>query len=108
MAVAILLEWSGLTQEQYDEAMKLMQLDVDPPVGGLFHVAGPISGGGWRVVDVWESAEAFQKFSEERIVPAVRKVGITTQPRVEVYPAHNIYIPATSSIASLGASSLPL
>jgi hypothetical protein len=107
MAVAVLLEWPGLTEQQYDETMKAMQLDTRPPTGGLFHVAGPMNGG-WRVVDVWESAEAFQKFSEERIIPAVKKVGITTQPRVEIYPAHNVYVPATSTIAALGASSLPL
>jgi hypothetical protein len=107
MAVAILLEWPGLTQQQYEMSMKELRLDANPPVGALFHVAGPMTGG-WRVVDVWESAEAFQRFSEERIVPTVMKIGITTQPRVEVYPAHNVYIPATSTIASLGASSLPL
>jgi len=106
MAVAILLEWPGLTQQQYEQAMKELQLDANPPAGGMFHVAGPMTGG-WRIVDVWESAEAFHRFSEERIIPAVTKIGITTQPRVEVYPAHNVYIPATSSIASLGASSLP-
>ena len=69
-------------------------------------MAGPMSGG-WRVVDVWESAEAFQTFSEQRIMPAVKKVGITTQPRIEIYPAHNVYVPAMSTIPSLGASSLP-
>jgi hypothetical protein len=106
MAVAMLMEWPEVTQEQYAAVMKELQLDVNPPAGGLFHVAGPMSGG-WRVVDVWESAEAFQTFSEQRIMPAIKKVGITTQPRIEVYPAYNVYVPAMSTISSLGASSLP-
>jgi hypothetical protein len=102
----MLMEWPEVTQDQYEAVMKELQLDVNPPAGGLFHVAGPMSGG-WRVVDVWESAEAFQTFSERRIMPAVKKVGITTQPRIEVYPAHNVYVPAMSTIASLGVSPLP-
>jgi hypothetical protein len=106
MAVAMLMEWPEVTQTQYEAVMQELQLDVNPPAGGLFHVAGPMSGG-WRVVDVWESAEAFQTFSEQRIMPAVKKVGISTQPRIEIYPAHNIYAPAMSTISSLGASSLP-
>ena len=106
MAVAMLMEWPEVTQAQYEAVMQELQLDMNPPAGGLFHVAGPMSGG-WRVVDVWESAEAFQTFSDQRIMPAVKKVGITTQPRIEVYPAHNLYVPAMSTISSLGASSLP-
>jgi hypothetical protein len=106
MVVAMLMEWPEVTQEQYEAVMKELRLDVNPPLGGLFHVAGPMPGG-WRVVDVWESPEAFQTFSEQRIMPAVKKVGISTQPRVEVYPAHNVYMPAMSTISSLGASPLP-
>ena len=106
MAVVMLMEWPGITQQQYEATMKELQLDSNPPKGGLFHVAWPTQGG-WRVVDVWESAEAFQAFSKDRIMPAVQKMGITTQPKVEIHPAHNVYVPATSSLASLGASSLP-
>lgn len=106
MAVAMLMEWPGVTREQYEAVMKELQLDANPPKGALFHVAGPMQGG-WRVVDVWDSADAFHTFSEQRIMPAVRKVGVTTQPRIEVYPAHNIYVPAMSTIGSLGASSMP-
>lgn len=63
--------------------------------------------GGWRIVDVWESAEAFQTFSDQRIMPAVQKVGIASQPRLEIYPAYNVYAPGLSTIASIGASPLP-
>ena len=45
MAVAMLLEWPGQTQEQYEQLMKQVALDADPPEGGLFHVAGPMPGG---------------------------------------------------------------
>jgi hypothetical protein len=86
--------------------MRELNLDASPPAGGLFHLAGPVPGG-WRVVDVWESEEAFRHFSEQRIKAAVQKVGITTQPRVDFFPVHNLYVPGISTIRALGASSLP-
>src|SRR5262245_3008060 len=102
MAVALLMEWPDVNQEHYLEVMQELQLDTNPPTGLLFHVVGPMKGG-LRIIDVWESAEAFQTFSEQRIAPAVQKAGISAQPRIEIYPALNIYVPALSTIGSLGA-----
>jgi hypothetical protein len=79
MAVAMLLEWPGQSQEQYEQLMKLVALEANPPDGGLFHVAGPMPGG-WRVVDIWESEEAFERFASERLSPAVEQVGIPGMP----------------------------
>src|SRR3954452_11841154 len=45
----------------------------DAPVPGLIaHVAGPMRGG-WRIVDIWESEEAAQRFQVERLGPAVQR-----------------------------------
>ena len=104
MAVVMTMEWPGVTQENYEAVF--LHLDVNPAKGLLFHVAAFVQGG-MRVTDVWESAQAFQTFSEQRIMSAVKKVGITSQPKVEIHPASNIYVPAMSTIGSLGASSLP-
>ena len=57
MALAFLLEFPGVTQEQYDKVLEKLQLGGKTYQGGIFHVAGPMEGG-WRVVDVWESEEA--------------------------------------------------
>jgi hypothetical protein len=107
MAILLLMEWPDVTEAQYEAAMRELNLDVDPPIGGVIHQAA-FTAGGLRVVDVWESEAAFQTFAEMRIMPAVRKVGITSEPRVEVAPLHNLYVPAISTIGSIGASSLPL
>jgi hypothetical protein len=57
----------------------------DWPVEGLLvHAAGE-SPKGFRVVDVWESEEAAQRFGEQ-LAPHLAEAGITAQP--EVYPAH--------------------
>ena len=107
MAILLLMEWPGVTEAQYEAAMKELNMDLDPPVGGVVHQAA-FTARGLRVVDVWESEAAFQAFAATRIMPAVRKVGITTDPLVEVAPLHNLYVPTLSTIGTIGASSLPL
>jgi hypothetical protein len=51
---------------------------------GSSHTAGQAPNG-FRVVDVWESEEAAQKF-EEQLGPILQEAGVTDAP--ELYPAH--------------------
>lgn len=53
-------------------------------VGLLAHIAGQADSG-FRVIDVWESEEAFGRFGEV-LVPILRELGVEGRP--EVYPAH--------------------
>ncbi len=80
------------TQEQYEETvLKLTggksraESPADWPVEGLLaHIAGQ-GESTFRVVDVWESEEALNRFAEI-IIPILREVGVEGDP--EVYPAH--------------------
>jgi len=59
MTLALIMEFPGVTQEQYEAAGKAVG---DPRANGaLVHIAGPTEGG-WRVVEVWPSQEAVQSF----------------------------------------------
>ena len=40
----------------------------------VFHAAYPREDGGFRVFEVWDSREDFDRFEEERLMPAVREV----------------------------------
>jgi hypothetical protein len=40
MATVMLMEWPGVTTEQYNSVMGMLGLDAKLPVGALFHVAG--------------------------------------------------------------------
>jgi hypothetical protein len=102
----MLMEWSGLTQDQYTQVMRTLDLDKNPPSGGIFHVAG-FSGGTLHVLDIWESQQAFERFQKERLTPAVQKAGVTTQPRVQFFPAYNIYAPNIEMIRKSGSSAMP-
>jgi hypothetical protein len=48
---------------------------------------------GFRVTDVWESAEAFQQFAEEQIGPNAAAVGLSP-PQPDFQEAHNYFIKA--------------
>ena len=53
---------------------------VDPaPVGLILHVAGPTNEG-VRTIDVWETQEAWQRFRDERLAPAIDALGGAARP----------------------------
>jgi hypothetical protein len=95
MAVGIKLKFSGGTQQQYDAVHGHLGVDSDPPEGMIFHAGGPIEGG-WRVIDVWESREAFDRFAGGRLQPAVQELGdraFPAPPGIEEFPVHNFTKP---------------
>jgi hypothetical protein len=64
MSVAFVFEGSGITADRYDTLMEQIgRADVSGanPGGLVAHLAGPI-GGGWRVLDIWESEDAADTF----------------------------------------------
>jgi hypothetical protein len=87
MPVLMVHDSPGGTREQYDEVVRRltdgreMQSLSDWPVEGILaHCAGP-SEAGWRVIDVWESEEAFQRFGET-IGPLLAASGMAGEPRL--------------------------
>ncbi|PYQ77588.1 MAG: hypothetical protein DMG04_00025 [Acidobacteria bacterium] len=101
------MEWPGVTPEQYNRVMSNLGLDKNPPAGAVFHVAG-FTGGSARIVDIWDSQQAFERFQKDRLTAAVQKAGITGQPKVQFYPVHNLFAPNIEEIRKAGASSMPV
>lgn len=92
----LVFDFPGVTSGQYDQLCR--NLNSGQPLVALAdfhragykivsHVAGPTPDGGWRVVDVWESEEALERF-RQRLMPLLEQVGI---PAVapQVFPVHN-------------------
>lgn len=107
MPTVMLMEWPGVTQDQYNRVLSDLGLDTNPPAGGIFHVAG-FTAGTLRVLDIWDSQQAFERFQQDRLTASVQKAGITSQPKVLFFPVHNLYTPNIEVIRKAGASSLPL
>ena len=92
MAVGIRLKFAGGTQENYDAAHEVLEVDTNPPAGMIVHSAGPIEGG-WGVIDFWESREAFDEFVNGRLMPALQGLGdkgFSGAPDVKEFPVHNL------------------
>src|ERR671938_1582264 len=88
MALALLFEVPGYTQEHYDQVIETLQRGGKTAEGRLFHLAGPMEGG-WRILDVWESQEAVNTFVQEKLGPAAQQVGLVPAPPQQVWPVHN-------------------
>jgi hypothetical protein len=85
--VGMIMTFPGVTQEQYEAVLQQLNLGGRMPPGGIFHAAGPIEGG-WRVVDVWETQEAFDIFLREKLEQAMQNAGMAP-PEVEVWPVYS-------------------
>ena len=90
MAVLMLVELPGATIEQYEQVNETMGLrgDETAPEGLIQHVAGSDEKG-LTIVDVWESEEAFDRFVEERLGPAIERAGVESGPNTRRLPVHN-------------------
>lgn len=77
MAFAVIQEFpidgDDRTTANYDRVQEALGTRGDPPAGGLVHTAGfDEEAGVFRVFDVWESEEAWQAFSNDRLMPVVQ------------------------------------
>jgi hypothetical protein len=92
MPVVTVFQGPSFTQEAYEETVvkvtggkTRVESAADWPVPGLLaHISGQ-GPSGFRVVDVWESEETFQRFGDV-LIPILREVGVEGEP--EIYPAH--------------------
>ena len=79
-----------MSQAEYDALDAAVGPD-DPP-GLIFHAASA-SEDGFRIVDVWESKADYERFEEERLMPAWLSVGGEAPdgplPRTE-FDVHNV------------------
>ena len=80
---------SGLTAQQYDDAMPRIEASGQfPPDGLAYHVAFE-SGGNFRVSEVWDSMAQFEAFGQ-RLMPILAASGIELAGPPEIVEVHNI------------------
>lgn len=84
----------GVDLETYDRVGA--ELGDETPAGAIFHLAG-LYEGTLRVMEVWESEQAYRRFREERLLPAIEKVagpGAASRewppPGLEAMDVHNL------------------
>jgi hypothetical protein len=92
MAIAVQMDFTGATLEQYDQVIEKMGLTPHGPgaPGGISHWVAKTEDG-IRVVDVWETKEQFERFAQDQIVPYAREAGVPGEPRLEFFEVHNYF-----------------
>ena len=97
MAVAIVQDWpeeeTDRSTTNYD-AIHERLIEHEAPAGFLLHSAG-FTGKGFRIFEVWETREDFERFAQETLMPIVGEVGgsDSRQPELTVYELHG-FVPA--------------
>ena len=77
MAICMIVENREQTQEQAEDVMSHVRTTGPvPPEGARLMLAGAADPG-WRVVSVWESHEARERFFAERLAPAYAEAGLS-------------------------------
>ena len=79
MPIGLLFDGPGVTRAQYEQVRDAVAPGNRAPAGLLYHAGGPTETG-WRVMEVWESPEALQRFVEQ-LGPALEQAGIDVQPQ---------------------------
>jgi len=92
MPTVMLMHWPEVSPEQYEAVRKEVNWEDELPDGGKFHLAW-FGDDGFRVLDLWESPQQFQRFVEERLMPGVQKVGVQGQPKVQLSESHALFVP---------------
>lgn len=92
MPIALLISWHGVTRDRYDAVRNLVDWEGNIPERELAHLA-TVDLDGMRIVDLWETEEAFDAFLENRLKPAVERLGIAIASDVRQLPVHAIFAP---------------
>ena len=80
--------------ETYDRVTERVMPEGRLPEGCKVHVAGPVDEG-WRVITVWDSGDSFDRFREEKLLPAIAEVTGQEAPQSvqpQVNEVHNLVI----------------
>jgi hypothetical protein len=91
MAILVIQEFEAgddRSTTNYDGVNERLNADADPPPGLLVHTAGFTGTGVFRIADVWESEEDWQRFRDGRLAEALKPVmesGEGSPPSAEYY-----------------------
>jgi hypothetical protein len=81
----------------YDGVSERLNVDADPPAGLILHTAGFTGKGVFRVADVWESEDAWERFRDGRLAEAIKPMmesGEGSPPEVQyTYELHHVVKP---------------
>jgi len=85
VAISVVAQVPGLTAEEDAAVVEALDLEGSPPAGGKIRLDGP-AGGGRRIVGLWDRDTDYERFRDDRLMPALRGLGRALQ-LIEKRPA---------------------
>jgi hypothetical protein len=86
MAISVVVQVLGLTAKEDATLVEALDLEGTPPAGArIIRMAGP-QGGGRRVSGVWDSDTDYERFRDDKLMPALSGLGRALEV-IEKWPA---------------------
>jgi hypothetical protein len=99
------LDVTDLTAREYRAVMDELGVERRPEGGIYLHLTTPTNFG-YRIVEIWDAKENFDRFVERRLAPANEAIGVQRATEITVTPLHNFFAPRREELPGL-VSSLP-
>jgi hypothetical protein len=100
MTVVSTLDVTGLTASEYRAVMDELGVEQRPEGGIYLHLTTPIDVG-YRIVEIWDEKENFDRFVERRLAPANEAIGVDRATAITVTPLHNLFAPRLEELPGL-------
>jgi hypothetical protein len=100
MTVVSTLDVADLTAAEYRNVMDELGVERRPEGGIYLHLTTPTEGG-FRVVEIWDEKEGFDRFVERRLAPASEALGVERSMEISVTPLHNFFAPRLDELPGL-------
>jgi hypothetical protein len=90
MAILMILEWQGVTTDDYARVNETIGIrsDSDAPDGLIEHICALTDDDELVIVDLWENDEKLGAFFETRLGPAIQQLELP-ESEARVVPVHN-------------------
>ncbi|MGZ4673489.1 MAG: hypothetical protein ACXVH5_02880 [Ilumatobacteraceae bacterium] len=86
MSYGLVLVFEGVTEKDYWAVNDKLGIERDSnegyPEGMIAHTGGPTEGGGWVVIEMWESKAAHEAFMATRLGAALAAAGVKAPSQV--------------------------
>jgi hypothetical protein len=90
VAILVVALVPGLTAAEDEALVTALDLEGSPPAGLRIRMAG-LTVDGWRIVGLWDSDADYERFRDDRLVPALAGFG-RVLPSIEMWPIETVRI----------------
>ena len=100
MTVVTTIDVYDMTNAEYRAVLDRMGVEDRPEPGIYLHLTAQTDFG-YRVVEIWDSQDGFEEFTQRRMFPALKELGVDRKAEITVKPLHNVFAPRLSEIPGL-------